>query len=68
MKTVEEKAKLYDEALERAKKINKCEADDRKPGTSICEYIFPELKESEDDHIRKEIVSAINIYCSEYLR
>lgn len=43
--------KKYKEALERAKKVNKCKADDREPSTSICEYIFPELKEPEDEKI-----------------
>ena len=33
------------------------------------EEMFPELKkESEDERIRKEIISAVNIYCSEYSR
>lgn len=33
------------------------------------EEMFPELKkESEDESIRKEIISAVNIYCSEYSR
>ena len=38
---------------------------------SLTEWIstkFPELKESEDERIRKEIISAVNIYCSEYSR
>jgi polyhydroxyalkanoate synthesis regulator phasin len=37
----------------------------------VAEKYFPQLKESkesEDGQIRKEIVSAINIYCSEYHR
>ena len=61
--TDKEKAKAYDEALERAKKVNKCEADDREPGTSICEYIFPVLKESEDERIRKTLVELVK--CNE---
>ena len=56
---MEKYEKLYKDALERAKKVNKCKADDREPGTSLCEYIFPELKESEDEKIRKEIISAL---------
>lgn len=56
--------KLYKEALERAKKVNECKADDREPGTRLCEYIFPELAESEDERIRKEIVTHCrNIRC-----
>ena len=45
--TIEEKAKAYDEAIERAKCYKghdvKC----------AMEYVFPELKESEDERIRK---------------
>ena len=43
--------KKYKEALERARKIYE-------QGTiteSLC-YVFPELKESEDERIRKEII------------
>lgn len=57
-----EKAKLYDEALEIAKK-NYISAQDLCEGSKIgvecfkntLESIFPELKESEDDRIRKEL-------------
>ena len=57
--TQEEKAKAYDEALERAKAINDEKDVDVESGTTICEYIFPELKESEDEKIRKEIISIL---------
>ena len=55
--TQEEKAKAYDEALERAKRYN---VDDAfaSQGT-IVKRIFPVLAESEDERIRKEIVSAL---------
>ena len=59
--SIEEKARAYDEALERAKKVNKCEADDREPGTSICEYIFPELCESSDEKIRKALIDGFTV-------
>lgn len=62
MKTIEEKAKAYDEALKRANKVNKGNADDREPGITICEYIFPELKESEDEKIRKEFCKDIRTF------
>lgn len=60
--TVEEKAKRYDEALEIAKK-NYVTAQDLCEGSQIgvecfkntLENIFPELKEIEDDRIRKEL-------------
>lgn len=48
--TEKEKAKAYDEAIERAKKLY---------GDGIAEGIFPELKESEDDRIRKWIIDDI---------
>ena len=48
--TEKEKAKAYDEAIERAKKLY---------GNGIAEEIFTELKESEDKKIRKEIISIL---------
>ena len=52
--TIEEKAKAYDEALETARKIY------NKDFTPYCkdalEDIFPELKESEDERIRKALI------------
>lgn len=44
--TEKEKAKAYDEAIERAKSY----------GNIIAEEIFPELKESEDEKIKKAII------------
>ena len=57
--TEKEKAEAYDEALERARAINNGKDVDVESGTTICEYIFPELKESEDEKIRKEIISIL---------
>ena len=48
--TEKEKAKAYDKAIERAKKLY---------GNGITEEIFPELRESEDEKIRKEIISIL---------
>ena len=48
--SINEKAKAYDEAIERAKKLY---------GNGIAEGIFPELKESDDDRIRKWIIDDI---------
>lgn len=64
--TVEEKAKRYDEALEIAKK-NYVTAQDLCEGSHIgiecfkntLESIFPELKESEDEKIRRWIIDDI---------
>lgn len=58
--TDKEKAKAYDEALKRARAINNGKDVDVESGTTICEYIFPELKESKDEKIRKEIISILH--------
>ena len=54
MKTIEEKAKAYDEAIEKAKVMH-----EEGMMTERLEYLFPELKESEDEKIRKELVSLV---------
>lgn len=46
--------KKYEEALERARKVHTTNVDENKKST---EYIFPDLKESEDEKIRKDILS-----------
>ena len=56
--TEKEKAKAYDEAIERAKKWQN-ESNINKIDNRIIEEIFPELKESEDEKIRKEIISIL---------
>lgn len=56
--TIEEKAKAYDEALERAKEYNFNGA--KQVVKDLVTYIFPELAESEDERIRKELISKIN--------
>lgn len=48
----EEKARAYDEALERAKYALNTDMDNS--GHWAVNYIFPELKESEDDKIKKD--------------
>ena len=45
-----EKAEAYDKAIERAKKLY---------GNGIAEEIFPELKESDDERIRRWIINDI---------
>ena len=45
-----EKTEAYDKVIERAKKLY---------GNGIAEEIFPELKESKDEKIRKEIISIL---------
>ena len=55
MKTIEEKAKAYDEALERAKAYHRNELTGSRK--EMMEYIFPQLCESEDEKIRKKLVN-----------
>ncbi len=56
MKTIEEKAKAYDEALEDMRVIYPNLKGDAKLAV---EHAFPQLRESEDERIRKEIISAL---------
>ena len=55
--TQEEKAKAYDNALERAKeKYITCYSP------ALLDYIFPELKENEDNRMRKDIMQTLKRY------
>ena len=53
----EEKAKAYDEVV---KQIKECTPDENGFITIYPQDFFPELKESEDDKIRKELIDHIN--------
>lgn len=53
--TTEEKAKAYDEAIKRARDVYTYYCDDREQLRKI-ESIFPELKKSEGERIRKELL------------
>lgn len=60
--TIEEKAKAYDEAIEKLRSLH-----DEYDIVSIkeeLEHIFPQLKESEDERIRKALIMAINNICN----
>lgn len=60
MKTTEEKARAYDEALERARqKIDAGLLTD-----DDLSYIFPQLRESEDEKIRNDIMEAVENWLS----
>jgi hypothetical protein len=62
MRTVEEKAKAYDDALELAKEILKTRCITGTNGAFYrkdIEDMFPELAESEDEKIRKEIIDHV---------
>ena len=55
--SIEEKAKAYDEALEKARQL--CAYPTTKPFISDLQDIFPELKESEDEKVRKAILELV---------
>ena len=58
--TIEEKAKAYDRALEIAKAWHKLDNNDL--SNDDLETLFPELKESEDERIRKELIAFLKTY------
>ena len=62
MDTYEQK---YNEAFSRAKKLQ--ETCDSTAVVGWCEYIFPELKESEDERIRKALIENFKWYCGDFL-
>lgn len=58
--TQEKKAKAYDDALERAKKIHSEIVNNELIGfPGQIEYIFPELRESEDEKVRKALIDGV---------
>ena len=59
--TIEEKAKAYDNAVINGSRLWECGGISREN----YEYIFSELKESEDERIRKEIISFIQDHIDE---
>lgn len=58
--SIEEKARRYDKAIERAEKWCNAPNVNKIPtfANRVIEEIFPELKESEDEKIRKELIRA----------
>lgn len=52
----EQKAKAYDETLEKARKVYSNISSGYSNLKKILENAFPELKESEDERIRKAII------------
>ena len=57
--SIEQKAKNYDKALEKARQL--CAYPTTKPFISDLQDIFPELKEPENDRIRKAIINEISL-------
>ena len=62
--SLEEKAKRYDEAIEKAEKWYNAPNVDKIPtfGNRIIEDIFPELYEPEDEEVRNEIIKLVKYY------
>jgi len=58
--SVEEKAKAYDEALEKARQL--CAYPTTKPFISNLQDLFPELCESKDEKTRKRIIALVNAH------
>ena len=58
--TQEEKAKAYDRALKVAKDIRNGKATYIPDGTPVIEALFPEFAESEDEKIRKSLISYLH--------
>jgi hypothetical protein len=56
--SIENKARAYDEALEKAK--NYYSTTDSVADTELIELIFPELKESEDERMRKWLIDYLD--------
>ena len=67
--SIEEKAKAYDEAIKRVENIKTGKCETTFVFTEgLFEHIFPELKESEDEKIRKDIIDHLQFlakYCIE---
>lgn len=56
---IEEKAKAYDEALEKVKPLYERAKKDDSPIWATYEHLFPQLAESEDERIRRDIIHYI---------
>lgn len=56
--SIQEKSERYDKAIERAKGLIDFSSDSE---LKILEYVFHELKESEDERIRKVLIGWINL-------
>ena len=65
MKTIEEKARAYDEVFTKAAALYK--ASEPMSGCNvIIETLFPEIKESEDEKIRKSLIILLQHFCKGY--
>lgn len=65
---IQEKAKAYDEAIKRLEDIKNGKCQKTFVFTEgLFDYIFPELKESDDERIRGNIIATIHLYYGEPL-
>ena len=64
--TDKEKAKAYDEAIERANDILKG-YNPKEASKATINYIFPELAQSEDERIRKTLIENFKFFGGDYL-
>jgi len=62
--TTEEKAKAYDEAVNKIRPLYEQAIKDGNPIWSIYEYLIPQLIESEDERIRKKLIETIGYFRS----
>lgn len=60
--TIEEKAKCYDEAIEIARALNSGKCVEVQRGDTVCECIFPEIKETEYERIKKQLIEFLDIF------
>lgn len=60
--SIKEKAKRYDEAIKRAESIYNETTIPSTTTKGICTYIFPELKESEDERVRNKLIEFFKGY------
>lgn len=58
--TIEEKAKAYDKALKQGQQLKRANPYDTV--SDMIDSIFPELKENEDEKIRKELIKKVQTY------
>lgn len=64
--TIEEKAKAYDEAVNKLRRFMAQGVEPLITRADVQDF-FPELKESEDERIRKAIIATIHLYYGEPL-
>lgn len=62
--SIEQKAKAYDKVIEKAKIYNS--DNTQQVVKNLVTYLFPELKESEDERIRKGLIENFKWFCGDF--